>query len=136
MDLADLLDRIARDPDCVIFPAVGLPNMDSSHTMPEDVRAFYNHCGGLVIARGSPYEARIVVPEKCVQANNIILGRFADVAREQQSEDPSWNWYIIAEVENGNFLSIDFGRTHNGRCYDSFDETYGLVGQMPVVAET
>jgi hypothetical protein len=63
-----------------------------------------------------------------------LLGDYATIAREEQSDDPSWTWYIIAEVENGNRLSIDFGLTHNGRCYDSFWDIYGQVGNMPVIA--
>lgn len=134
MNLTEVLHQIAHDPDCTVFPAAGLPNVTSANVVPEDVRAFYELCGGLVIAHESPYEVRIVGPEQCVLANDVILGTFAAIAREQQSTDPSWNWYIIAEVENGNFLSIDFSQMQNGRCYDSFEETYGLVGQMPVIA--
>lgn len=139
MGLTELLDRIARDPDCVVFPAVGQPNVVSSHAVPEDVRAFYDFCGGVVVARGSPYEARIVGPDECVLANDVILGHnilrdVATVARGQLSRDVSWDWCIIAEVENGNYLAIDFGRLHNGRCYDAFWETYAAPGQMPVIA--
>jgi antitoxin YokJ len=134
--LTELLDRIARDPDCVIVPAVGQPAVDTSHAMPEDVRMFYGLCGGLVIGRRSFYQARIVAPSEVLLASDIILGEFAAVARVDEPEDPSWNWYIIAEVENSNHLSIDFGPTHKGRCYDSFWDIYGQVGNMPVIASS
>jgi hypothetical protein len=132
--LTELLDQIARDPACAILPAAGQVMVNVAHTVPEDMRAFYNLCGGCVIGRGSFYEARIVAPAEVVLANDIILGEYAAIAREEHSEDPSWNWYIIAEVENGNWLSIDFGLTHNGRCYDSFWETHRQMGNMPVIA--
>jgi hypothetical protein len=54
----------------------------------------------------------------------------------EQSGDPSWNWHSVAAVEIGNYLSIDFGRVYNGRCYGSFWETDGQVGNMAVIAES
>jgi antitoxin YokJ len=139
MAWSELLDHLARDPNRIVLPAGEQPNVGPAHVVPEDVRAFYDSCGGLVIARGSPYEARIVGPDECVLANDVILGDnilgdLATVVREQLSGNASWDWYIIAEVENGNYLAIDFGRTHNGRCYDAFWETYASPGQMPAVA--
>ncbi len=136
MELTALLERIAQDPDCAVFPAIGQPHVDASQVVPDDLRVFYDMYGGIRIGRGSFYEARIVAPDRCMLANDVILGPSAAVVRERQPRDPSWNWYVIAEVENGNFLSIDFGRAHNGRCYDSLEETYGLTGQMPVIAES
>jgi hypothetical protein len=132
--LAELLNRIARDPDCANFPAAGQPVANAGRTVPEDVQEFYSLCGGCVIGRGSFYDARIVAPDKVVVANDVILGRYAAIAREEESGDLSWNRYIIAEVENANHLSIDFGPNHTGRCYDSFWDIYGQVGNMPVIA--
>jgi len=138
LTLTELLDSIAHAPDCIILPVAGQPNIGPTHVVPEDVRVFYDWCGGVVIARGSPYEARIVGPDECVLANDVILGNivgdFATVVREQLSADASRDWYIIAAIENANYLAIDFGRPHNGRCYDAFCETYTSPGQMPVIA--
>jgi hypothetical protein len=137
MALTELLDQIARDPECIVLPEGAQPSIGPAHVVPEDVRAFYDLCGGLVIARGSPYETRIVGPDECVLASDVILGDniLGDpVVREQLSGNASWDWYIIAEVENKNYLAIDFGQPHQGRCYDAFWETYASPGQMPVVA--
>ena len=73
--------------------------------------------------------------DECVLANDLILGDLAAVVREQLSGNLSWDWYVVAEVENGNYLAIDLGGgPHNGRSYDAFWETYASPGQMPVVA--
>lgn len=137
--LTELLDHLQHAPDCRILPAAGQPTISPEHVVPEDVRAFYDLCGGVVIGDGFPYEVRVVGPNECVLANEVILadntlGDLADEVRDQLSGDVSRDWYIIAEVENGNYLVIDFGRRHTGRCYDAFWETYATPGQMPVVA--
>jgi hypothetical protein len=133
--LAELLYRITRDPDCAILPAAGQPVVDTGHTVPEEVRRLSSLCGGCIIGRWSFYEARIVAPGEVVLANDVILvGEYAAITREKNSDDPLWTWYVIAEVESGNRLSIDFGLARNGRCYDSFWHIYGQVGNMPVIA--
>lgn len=135
MDLNALLDHIAHGPDCVVFPPTGQPTVAPIHVVPKDVQAFYELCGGLIIGQGAFWRARIVGPDEWVLATDKILDvDTAAMARKQQPEDRSWDWYIIAEVENANYLAIDCGRLHTGRCYDAHWETYGAPGDMPVVA--
>lgn len=52
------------------------------------------------------------------------------------ADDASKNWYILAEDEHDEYLLIDLGEKHNGRCYDGFHETYGLVGDMRAIASS
>ncbi len=135
MSLAELLERIAHDPDCVVFPPVGQPSVAPPQVVPEDARTFYELCGGLIIGRSAFFQARIVGPDEWTLATNKILGdEVAAIVRQEQREDRSWDWYIIAEIENGEYLALDCGLLHNGRCYDAHWETYGAPGDMAVVA--
>ena len=141
MALTALLDRIAHDPDCAVLPAAGQPNIDSAHVVPEDVRAFYDVCGGVTIGRGSEYEVRLVGPDECVLANNVILGDtllrdLANRVPEELQRDASWDWYLIADLWNGDYLVIDAGQARNGACYDAHWETYmdTYHDRMPAIA--
>ncbi|HEX8981367.1 MAG TPA: SMI1/KNR4 family protein [Ktedonobacterales bacterium] len=135
MGLTALLDYIARDPDCVVFPPAGQPTVAHTLVVPEDAKAFYELCGGLIIGREAFWQARIIGPDEWTLAVDKIFGEdVAAMAREQQPEDRLWDWYIVAEIENANYLVIDCGSLHTGRCYDAHWETYGMPGQMPVVA--
>ncbi len=60
--------------------------------------------------------------------------KVAELARQAQGDDISWSWYIIADCGNGDYLTIDLSKERMGRCYDGFHETYGLVGETPIIA--
>ncbi len=60
MNLITLIHRLTSDPDCAVFPPTGQPQRESPLSAPEDVRAFYDLCGGVIIAQGSPYAVHIV----------------------------------------------------------------------------
>lgn len=102
--VTELLDHLQHAPDCRALPAAGQPTLSPEHVVPDEVRAFYNLCGGVVIGDRLPYEVRIVGTNKCIPANAVILanntlGDLADEVRDQLREDASRDWYIIAEVE-------------------------------------
>lgn len=114
MILTAFLDHIALDPSCIIVAPRGQRKIGPGQVVPEDMQAFYDACGGLIIAQGSPYEVRITGPDECVRANDVILGEdalgdLAAVVREQLSGNALWDWYVIVEVDNGNYLAIDLG---------------------------
>jgi len=120
-----------------VLSAAGQPSVSPDHVVPENVRALYNRCGGVVIEGGLPYAVRIVGPAECVPANRVILadntvGDLAEEVLEQLSEGASRDWYIIAEVENGNYLVIDFGRRATGKCYDASGKPTRLQATCPL----
>ena len=134
MLIETLVREIARDTSCRIFPAGGIPHCANPNgtSIPADMLQFYNLCGGLVIGQGSGYEVRIVPPGACQQSNNTALGDSAKVL----PDDISWQWYNIADIGDGDYLSVDLSHRCNGWCYDSFQETYGLAGEMPIIARS
>src|SRR5262245_9597659 len=72
------------------------------------------------------YHALIVPPDRVVPANPIIVG-------QEYADDITASWHIIADDGNGDYLTIDLHPERLGRCYDSFHETHGLVGDCPVI---
>jgi antitoxin YokJ len=121
MDIRALLNAIQTIPGCTIYPPLGLPRVQSHHVLPQDLSEFYSLCGGvsLFADRGLPVE--IVSPEYVMLANPIqYLGLC--LPREQLDAmrgDLSWSWYVIADLCDHNFISIDLDPQRLGRCYDS-----------------
>jgi hypothetical protein len=136
MSLQELLQRIQATSGCRVDEPSGLPLIEHPHQLPPDVRAFYQLCGGVYLGGQGRSPVRIVPPTQCLLANPVILGRRSEEARQDSGDDISWSWYIIAQDENGDYLSIDFDQQRLGRCYDSFHETHGLVGDTPIIARS
>lgn len=134
MSLESLLTKIRVTPDCRLLAPAGLPLLGKSHSLPDDVREFYQLCGGVHMAEDTQYPIAIIPPTSCIPANPVLLGEVAELAQQAQGDDISWTWYIIADCGNGDYVTIDFDQERLGRCYDSFHETYGLVGETPIIA--
>lgn len=128
MDIAALLEEIRRNPACVIHPPVGLPRVRPQHTLPSDVVTFYTLCGGVDFFGDSGAPTYIVPPSRFVPANPVIA------FTEEGYDDISDAWYIFASISNGDYIVLDCDPMRLGRCYDGNHETYGLVGQTPIIA--
>ena len=127
LSIKDVIDVIKKDPECVISAPSGLPMIDDVLQLPDDVRYFYENCGGIVLHPDSNYSFAIVGPKEFVRANPVIVG-------EVCSEDISSMWYIVCRDRNNNFLTIDLSKKRNGKCYDSFWDRHGIVGECAVIA--
>lgn len=128
-EIQRLLALVNSLPNCTVAPPNGLPRIDPDHTLPDDLREFYELCGGVNLWLSSPYAIRIVSPAEVLLANPIIVG-------ENCEDDISSTWYIIASDSQNNFLTIDFDMKRLGKCYDSFFDRHGIVGSCAVVARS
>nr|WP_277815976.1 MULTISPECIES: SMI1/KNR4 family protein [Lysinibacillus] len=97
--------------------------------MPNDLLEFYNICEGVGLFADADFEVSIVSPDKFLLANPIIVG-------EKCEYDISSHRYIIADLGNGNFLTIDLHPDRLGKCYDSHWDSHGIVGSSTVVAKS
>ncbi|QHW32810.1 SMI1/KNR4 family protein [Paenibacillus rhizovicinus] len=129
MSMEELIARIRMTPDCIVLPPSGLPATDEHLRLPEDVRTFYALCGGVTLYQFADYSVNIVPPEEFEPANPVIVG-------ERCEDDISAQWYIAADDGNGDYFTIDLAPERCGKCYDSFHETHGLVGNTPVIARS
>lgn len=127
MAVEDLVEAASRDSRCRVHPSVGIPNVATGLSMPEDLSIFYHNCGGIDMFLDRDYGISIVSPDDFVPSNPVIVG-------EQVPDDITATWYIIARTPNGEHLSIDLSPDRSGKCYDSFYEVHGIVGECPVIA--
>lgn len=125
MDLAELIEVIRHDKDYQVRPAN--KNIALPAGTPEDLKLFYELTDGIFLFPNEPYGIDIVSRPEFQRANPTIVG--------QNCEDGiSCNWFIVRHVSE-QYISIDLSKQRVGKCYDSFWETHGLVGNTPVIAE-
>lgn len=130
MNIKELIDKIKTLPDCKVYPPNGLPKLDNTkHKLPDDVIEFYQHCGGITLFNSESYISDIVSPDKFILANPVIVGELCE-------EDITSEWYIIVNDGNGDYLTIDLSDERSGRCYDSYWDRHGVVGECPIIART
>lgn len=130
MKVKELIEKIKKLPDCKVYPGEGLPNLENyHHKLPEDIVEFYENCGGVTLFSSESYVANIVPPNEFKLANPVIVGELCE-------EDITSEWYIIVNDGNGDYLSIDLAKDRLGRCYDSYWDRHGVVGECPIIART
>lgn len=136
MFIQGLLKRIESTPDCEVYAPTGLPLILDGHIIPEDLREFYNLCGGVSLYRKLPKRLGILPPERVIQANPILLPGLTPEQVAANADDISWSWYIIAHDYGGNYLTIDLSEGRLGRCYDSFFDRHAMPGYCPIIARS
>ncbi|MFF4810022.1 SMI1/KNR4 family protein [Micromonospora chersina] len=137
-ELRDLLDRITRTHGCCVLPQAGGAVADRGHRIPDDLREFYKLCGGAWLFRDGPHQWRVCGPDDLVPASPRLLTEA--IAREIETEAPedlTNGCYIMADgggEATDPHVVIDLHPTRSGHCYLVSWDTYGLVGEMPIVA--
>lgn len=120
--IGTLIDFIKRSSQCQILPAQGLPSLPEEYALPDDLRFFYQACGGAEIFTESGFMIRIVSPEALILTNTVIFGNMALEARtwEELNYHPSRSWHRVAQGDGETqYVSIDLARIDAGICYDS-----------------
>lgn len=128
MDILEILDKIKNTPNCNVHNPCGLPTLNKGDELPNDLKMFYEHCGGISLFANEPYGFTIVSPKEVVLANPVIVGELCE-------EDISSKWYIICKDVQNNYITIDLSKERLGRCYDSFWDRHGIVGECTIVAK-
>src|SRR5215212_2730689 len=120
MNITSLVERIERTPGCRVHPHSGLPEPQAGHILPDDLRTFYEVCGGAELFERAAFPISISSPQNLRLSNPVILVGVS----EEELADPEYgfsrSWYIIGESHSANYISIDLGPERPGYCYDSF----------------
>lgn len=128
MDILKMLNEIKNTPECIVYSPCGLPTVESEVNLPNDLKLFYENCGGVYFFPNSEYGFTIVSPREMVLANPVIVGELCE-------EDISSEWYIIGKDTENNYITIDLAKERLGKCYDSFWDRHGVVGECDIVAK-
>ena len=126
-NMKKLIDQISKRSDCVINPAMGLPQLSENHVLPEELSEFYKLAGGAVLFQDSEQPYTILSPEEFQQSDIAIAG-------EVNEDSISSNWYVIVMDGNGDYLNINCAKEKTGYCYDTYHELYAMEGRTAIIA--
>ncbi|WP_310601876.1 SMI1/KNR4 family protein [Anaerosporobacter sp.] len=129
MDIVKMIDEIRSMPDCIVHSPCGQPLLDEEVNLPMDLKMFYENCGGISLFLSKEYGFTIVSPKEMVLANPIIVDDLCE-------EDISSKWYIVCNDSENNYITIDLAEERAGRCYDSFWDRHGVVGECAIIAKS
>jgi hypothetical protein len=137
-DLGEVLEAVAARADCRVLPPdtwalpVGL-------TVPADLGEFSRRCGGLVLFENADFPWWVWPVGHLVPAGPRLLG--AETARQVAADDPEEltnGCFVVADDGTGASTAphvvIDLNTERAGRCYVTGWDTFGLVGDMPIIA--
>lgn len=129
MNINEIIEIIRNDTNCIVYSSCGLPEVSENDILPDDLKAFYKNCGGISFFCKAEFSFAIVSPKEFQLANPIIVGELCE-------EDISSKWYIIGKDAECNYITIDLSKERSGRCYDSFWDSHGVVGECAIIANT
>ncbi|WP_218160705.1 SMI1/KNR4 family protein, partial [Arsenicibacter rosenii] len=107
----------------------GQPVLEEVDRLPDDLVRFYELCGGVTLFMGQSGQIRIVRPAEFVRANPVIVGELCQ-------SDRSYEWFIVASDDNGQYVTFDLSTSRSGWCYDSFWDRHGVPGQNDILAHS
>ena len=97
----------------------GKLQISPEHTLPCEVERFYELCGGIeCYVKKKKTFIKILSPNEVIQSSYFVLG-------ENEGDVLCSSWYLIAHVEDGNNVFIDFSEEGSGRCYMYTQELSG-----------
>jgi antitoxin YokJ len=138
-DLDAFLAEIARREDCRLLPPIGQAQVSAGLLIPPGLRRFHERCGGAVLFVGAEFTWHVSGPDRLVPASpRLLTPQIAATVAAEHPNDLTNGCYVIAdggrESSTDPHIVVDLHPDRLGRCYCAFWDTFGLVGDMPVVA--
>lgn len=127
-EIIKILTEIENDENCTVSKSVN-PNTALLPELPNDLKYYLENYASMVLFQHAEYSIKIVGLSEFKKANPIIIG-------EEAEDDLSYNWYIIADDNNSQYITIDLTKDKLGNCYDSFWDRHGVVGEQAVIAKS
>lgn len=140
-ELDRVLVEIAARDHCRLMPPAGHARVPDGLAIPKGLCRFHNRCGGAVLFENAPFTWQVSGPDQLVPASpRLLTPAIAAKVAQEHPDDLTNTCYVIAnsgeESSTDPHVVIDLHPHRLGRCYDAYWDTYGLVGEMPVVAVT
>lgn len=123
-----LIEEVRTLKNCIVLPPTHRPFLSKNeHKLPTDIEKFYEICGGIELYNTSDYSITIVPPDEFSLANPIIVGEMCE-------GDITADWFIIGIGSTSEYITIDLSSKRLGRCYDSYSDRHGVVGENSIIA--
>ena len=135
-----ILAAIAKTADCEVIPPTGETFQAAAEEVePADLNELRRSSSGLRLHVSSGYPWTLTSTP--VPAGPVLLSAaVAEQVRVESPDDLTNSCYIIATDKPGTttgfHIVIDLHRTRAGRCYLTTWDTFGIAGDMPVIAHS
>lgn len=140
MNIQELVLRFQSNPNWIVHPPRGLPQLSSdprapNARIPDEVLRFYELCGGLksVPRPESDVAFEIVSPDSFRWAIAAIVGRYSEQEYIAFRNNRAWYWYILGYSLTDEYFMIDLAPERYGRCYYVYFYFFGQPGGAPIV---
>ncbi|SUB88390.1 SMI1 / KNR4 family [Porphyromonas macacae] len=127
-EIIEILTEIENTKDCTVSK-LERPIKKLPFELPKDLEYYLKNYSSIVLFQNADYSIKIVGVSEFKRANPVIVG-------EEAEDDISHNWYIIADDNNSQYITIDLTKDKLGYCYDSFWDRHGVVGEQAVIAQS
>lgn len=127
--ILEILKKIENFEDCIISKYDLSKVINIEYNLPDDLKYYLENYNDIILFKSSDYSIKINGITNFIKANPIIIG-------EEIPDDRSFDWFIIAQDDNSQYITIDLSIERLGFCYDSFWDRHGLVGEQPIIAKS
>jgi antitoxin YokJ len=136
-ELSAVLDEIRATADCRLLAPSGEPELPDGVSLPDDLVAFYELCGGATLFESSG-AWRVSGPRELVSAApRLLTPELAEELRRTEPEHVASTCFVFADnggASTDEHLVVDLHPDRRGRFYETFWDRYGAPGDMPIVA--
>jgi antitoxin YokJ len=138
-ELLTVVEAIGRRSDCAVLEPQAQPAVEHPLALPDDLRRFYELCGGLVLFRDGATPWRIVPPGELVPAARRFLAVQDADAAMADPRDVAGTTFVFADqggASTDEHVVVDLHPARAGRYYETFWDRFGLAGEMPIIARS
>jgi antitoxin YokJ len=125
--IEELLEAISSDGRCVVKPSIGLPKINPSILLPQEIIDFYSLCGGIEFFTDEDYCCFINSPNDFTFANGVALRELSesDVLDAFGADHFSWSWYYFAHFDTlDDIIAVSVQGDDVLSCYDCYWSSY------------
>jgi antitoxin YokJ len=135
-----VVEAIGSRHDCVVHEPQRPPVIELPLQLPDDLRRFYELCGGMVLCRDSPTPWRVLAAGDLVlAARRLLPEQDAEQVLADEPDDVASTTVVFADqggATTGEHVVLDLHPERLGRFYATFWDSFGLAGEMPVIASS
>lgn len=135
--MKDIITIITTMPNCIINKPIDISHHPLKEKFTDDMIEFYNLCNGISFFIDKYEPIHILPINDIYPANNEFFTEEIVALERKYNQYDEWicnNWFLIASLENSNYIVIDFSSNKKGKCYLALWDSYAVEGESPILA--
>ncbi|MFC7443076.1 SMI1/KNR4 family protein [Laceyella putida] len=140
MDICQTIKGLQSLSDVEIDKPSGLPRVVENQCLPDDLQLFYEKFGGVTLFPHAENTYRIVQPQEFKLANPILIADEELLELELNRGNTQLLFtsecYVLVDLGDANYIVIDLNKERHGLCYLGFWDSFGVIGETPIIAKS